>query len=92
MNSSITLYSIDKREIERFLCSFFLHEIVLNECKWERFYQNPVEMADIIGVFIDNSDNFKINMWASIDQGFWVNITNKNANQIIKYLFERFPY
>ena len=55
-------------------------------------YENPVEMADIIGVFIDNRDLFHCNMWVTLDQGFSINITEHNATQIIKYLFERFPY
>ena len=92
MNSSVSLYSMEKKEIENFLSSFFLHEIKLDKGKWENFYQNPLEMAEIIGVFIDNNEKYKINMWISIDQGFWVNITDRNANQIIKYLYERFPY
>lgn len=92
MNASVSLYSMEKREIEKFLSSFFSHDIKLNKSEWEKIFQNPLEMAEIIGVFIDNNENYKINMWVSIDQGFWVNITDKNANQIIKYLYERFPY
>ena len=49
-------------------------------------------MAEIIGTFIDNNDKFHINMWISIDEGFSINVTDNNANQIIKYLYERFPY
>lgn len=92
MNSKIWLYSMQKKEIEKFLSKFFCHEIILNKSEWECKYQNPVEMAEIIGVFADNKDDFKINMWVSIDEGISINITNRNANSIIKYLYERFPY
>lgn len=92
MNSSVLLYSIKEKEIEKFLSKFFGHEIVLNKKEWESRFQNPVDMAEIIGVFIDNKDDYKINMWVSIDEGFSINVTEGNANQIIKYLFERFPY
>ena len=92
MEYTIFLYSMQKTEIEKFLSSYFNHEIVLDKNEWQTFYKNPVEMAEIIGVFIDNIEKFKMNMWMSIDKGFKVNITNNNANQIIKYLYERFPY
>ena len=92
MNSSVLLYSIKEKEIEKFLSKFFGHEIVLNKKEWESRFQNPVDMAEIIGVFIDNKDDYKINMGVSIDEGFSINVTEGNANQIIKYLFERFPY
>ena len=92
MNATVSLYSMEKKEIENFLNKFFNHEIQLDQNEWERIYQNPVEMAEIIGVFIDNKENYKINMWISIDEGFSINVTDHNANQIIKYLYERFPY
>ena len=49
-------------------------------------------MADIIGVFIDNIDKYQINMWVCLDEGFLLNVTEQNADKIIRYLFERYPY
>ena len=70
MNTIVNLYSSKSGEIERFLNKFFESNVsIKNNLKWEMEYQNPIEIADIIGAFIDN-----------------------NANQIIKYLYERFPY
>ena len=93
MNTVISLYSTKQDEIKRFLEKFYNEEINLsNNLEWEKVYSNPIEMADMIGVYIDNNDNFRINMWVSIDEGFSINVNNNNANQIIKYLFERFPY
>lgn len=92
MNATVLLYSMKKSEIERFLNSFIGQKIKLETDEWEKVYKNPIEMADIIGTFIDNSDRFDINMWISIDEGFSINVTDNNANQIIKYLYERFPY
>ena len=56
------------------------------------YSENPIEIADIIGVFIDNNDVFDINMWVSLDKDFFINVTDNNADQIIRYLFERYPY
>lgn len=92
LNAIVSLYSMEKTEIEKFLSSFYHQEIKLKTDEWEKSYQNPVEMAEIIGTFIDNNDKFHINMWISIDKGFSINVTEHNANQIIKYLYERFPY
>ena len=46
----------------------------------------------MIGVFIDNNYKYKINMWISLDKNFLVNVNEYNAEQIIRYLFERYPY
>lgn len=93
MNTQINLYSSKENEIERFLEKFYNKKVVLeNKLEWKKNYTNPIEMAEIIGAFIDNNDKFRINMWISIDEGFSINVTDNNANQIIKYLYERFPY
>jgi len=93
MKAIVNLYSTVDKEINNFLNKFYdninLHE---NNLKWEKEFENPVEIADIIGTFIDNNDKFKINMWVSIDEGFFINVTDSNANELIKYLYERFPY
>ena len=49
-------------------------------------------MADMIGVFIENNEKFDITMWVSIDKGLFINITENNADKVIRYLYERFPY
>lgn len=60
--------------------------------EWEKSYRNPVEIADIIGALIENNDKFHINMWISIDEGLFINVTDYNADEIIRYLYERFPW
>ena len=92
LNATVSLYSMEKSEIEKFLSKFSGKNISLSINEWEQSFLNPVEMAEIIGVFIDNKEKFKINMWISIDEGFSLNVTEHNANHIIKYLYERFPY
>ena len=65
---------------------------ISNDLTWQKDYDNPVEMADIIGVFIDNKDLYNINMWISIDKNILINVTKNNVNDLICYLYERFPY
>ena len=93
MEVIVDLYSTEKNEIKRFLDKFLeRNNENSSDLTWRKLYSNPVEAADIIGVFIDNKENYDINMWVSIDKGFFINITDYNADKIIRYLFERYPY
>lgn len=93
MNAIVNLYSSKPKEIYRFLSEFYLDDICdQNSLEWEKVFDNPVEVADIIGVFIDNNDKFSINMWISLDNNFFLNVSDNNVNEIIKYLYERYPY
>ena len=93
LNVSINLYSTKENEIKRFLDKFYNYkENIIEDKTWYKEFQNPIEMADLIGVFIDNNDKFNINMWVCLDEGFLLNVTENNADKIIRYLFERYPY
>ena len=98
MKTFIKLYSDINGEISRFVNSFYLAtEDILkvvnsDTLELEIDYQNPVEMSDMIGTFIENKDDYKINMWLSIDEDVLINVTSNNADEIIRYLYERFPY
>lgn len=92
MNTIVSLYSQTKQEIANFLKSFNNINVDNNLLEWKKEFENPIEIADIIGVFIDNNEKYKINMWISLDKGFFLNVTEHNADQIIRYLFERYPY
>ena len=93
MKTIVNLYSTEQNEIENFLRKFSDTNVIIQDpLKWEKVYENPIEMADIIGVFIDNKEKFKINMWISLDSDVYININDDNAEKIIRYLFERYPY
>lgn len=89
----VNIFSEKKGEIENFLSRFYNTDINLNNSLfWEKNYDNPVEIAEIIGIYIDNSDNFSITMWISLDKHIYVHVNELNANELIKYIYERFPY
>ena len=93
MKASINLYSTENGEIQRFLSSFYNKKIELgNDLKWNTEFENPIEISDMIGTFIENNDRYKINMWINLDKGVYINITDHNADKIIRYIYERFPY
>ncbi len=89
----VNLYSDKKGEISRFLSNFYRKNVYLkNDLKWEKYFENPVEMAEIVGTFVDNKDLYKINMWISLDEDAFINVTEHNADKLIRYLYERYPY
>lgn len=89
----VNLYSESSKELEKFLSSFYNSSFDINDnLNWEHKYSNPVELAEIIGAYVDNLDNFNIVMWISLDKGVYINVTTDNADSLIKYLYERYPY
>lgn len=93
MIATINLYSNKKGELNRFLSKFYNTDLEIeNNLNWENKYKNPIELADLIGTFVDNNDDFNITMWICLDKDLFIRVTEKNANDIIKYLYERFPY
>ena len=93
LKASVNLYSTENGEIQRFLTSFYNKKIELeNDLKWNTEFENPIEINDMIGTFFENNDRYKINMWISLDKGIYINVTDHNADKIIRYIYERFPY
>lgn len=93
MIATLMLYSKKKEQLNKFLSLFYNTNLQLGDSlKWEKKYQNPLELAEIIGTFIDNFDDYFLDMWICLDKDIFINITKENGNDIIKYLYERFPY
>ena len=93
MGTILNLYSDKHGEIPRFLHDFYKYNIALNnDLKWEKVFDNPVEMVDIVSTLIDNKDLYKINIWVSLDEGAFINVTENNVDKLIRYLYERYPY
>lgn len=93
MTVSVSLYSQKKGELNRFLSHFYNTNFDIEDSlNWEKKYANPIELAEIIGTFIDNSEDYVLSMWISLDKNVLVHVTQENANDIIRYLYERFPY
>lgn len=90
---SVNLYSENSKDLERFLSSFFNSYFNMdNNLSWEHIYKNPIEVTEIIGTFIDNYEDYSLMMLVSLDAGVYIHVTDKNANELIKYLYERYPY
>ena len=80
-------------EIKKFLNSFYSETIKLdNPLFWKKEFDNPTEIVELIGVFIDNKEKINANMWVSLDKDVFICVNDYNSNNLIKYIYERFPY
>lgn len=87
------LHSSTKGEINKFLNQFYNTDLnIKNTLIWEKQYTNPIEISDIISAYIDNMEKYDLNLWICLDKNLYIYISDSNANEIIKYLFERYPY
>ena len=92
MKGIINLYSETAGEIKKFLELFYAKTIEMEQdLFWEIAYDNPIDMIELASCFMDNKDKFKINLWISLDNGIFINVTDDNLDDIIKYIYERFP-
>ena len=98
MEYIVKLYSNKKNEINRFLNSFYKLSNNMKsseketKLEWQKKYQNPLDIVDIIGTFIENNDNYKINMWVSLDKNVFIYVNEQNADKLIRYIYERYPW
>ena len=93
MFTIVHLSSKKKGELNKFLSSFYNTNLELEDSlTWQKKYANPVELAEIIGTYVDNSDDYALFMWICLDKNVFIQVTPKNADDIIRYLYERFPY
>ena len=46
---------------------------------------------DMISIYIENKEKFTITIWISIDKNVYICVTEDNINELIKYIYERFP-
>lgn len=93
MYVTVNLYSQKEGELNKFLSKFYNTNLeIYEDFSWEKQYTNPIELAEIVGVFLDNMEDYLIHMWICLDKNVYININEQNGNEVIKYLYERFPY
>lgn len=93
MKTTLNFYSEKNGEIKKFLEQYYSKNLNLKDnliCKIE--YDNPVEMIDIISCFIDNNQKYQINLWICLDTDVYICVSDQNINNLIKYIYERYPY
>ena len=96
----VKFYSNEAGEILKFLNKYYestsfisdLKECPTSMLEWEKKFDNPIEIVSLLGVFVDNLDTYNMVMWLCLDKGAFIKITPNNADNIIRYLYERYPY
>ena len=92
MKPSLSFYSEEKNEIKKFLEKYYSKNFILdNNFVYSMEYENPIEMIEIVSCLIDNNDKYNISVWISLDKDIYIFVTQNNINNIIKYLYERYP-
>ena len=92
MLAFVNINSKKTGEVNRFLSKFYNNNLKLKNNNWEKKFSNPIEIAELIGVYIDNFEDYELSFWFSLDDGIIVKVDKTNANEIIKYLYERIQY
>ena len=86
---TLNLYCKDQNELSSFLERFYNKKF---EKSIENItFDNPIEMVDLISAIIDNNDKYNISAWINLDEDIFIKISNSNLDDIIKYLYERYP-
>ena len=89
----VILFSYKYGEINNFLSKFYTTNVGLEDSlSWQKDFSNPVDMSELIAAFVDNINSFNITMWISLDEDVFIKISASNADNVIKYIFERYPY
>ena len=93
MVAKVLLFSYKDGEISNFLNKFYNSNVKPdNPLFWKKSFPNPVDISEIVAAFSDNHKFFDIDMWISLDEDVFIKISPSNADIVIKYIFERYPY
>ena len=93
MKAKGILFSNKSNQITDFLNKFYSNKSEhSHSTSWKKEFPNPVEITEFIAAFADNSNSFDLAMWISLDKDVFIKISPSNSDNIIKYLFERYPY
>lgn len=90
---SANLFTENKSTLNEFLNKFYGKPINLeNNLNFEKNFENPVDMVELISTLVDNNEKYNIGIWITLDKNLYINITEHNLDKVIKYIFERYPY
>lgn len=93
MAYTVKIYSEIEGEIEKFLNLFYEDNYqIADKLFWKKDFKDATKIIDILSAFIDNKDKFNANIWTSLDKDVFICVTENNINELIKYIYERFPY
>jgi hypothetical protein len=92
MQALVNLVSQNQGELKNFLDFFFEKDTKIDPdvSEWISTYKDPLEVIDLIAAVVDNSDTYNIDTVISLDENLFVSVSEKNLNDIIKFILFRF--
>lgn len=90
---NLNLFSTNINDINLFLSKFYSESITEysnKNCKL--YFSDPTKLVSIISAIIDNNEKYNITAWINLDNDTYIKITENNLDEIIKYIYERYPY
>lgn len=98
MGYIVKLYASKPNEITRYLNKFFqtleipktMEQSDLVE--WQGSYSNPLDLVDFVSYHQDQLDDFEVGLWICLDPSLYIQVTKENSDDIIRYIYQRFPY
>ena len=60
--------------------------------EWQASYSNPWDLVDFVSYHQDQEDDFEVGLWICLDPSLYIQVTKENSDEIIRYIYERFPY
>jgi hypothetical protein len=88
----ISLITNTPNEINKFLSTYFEQEVKIDEntFKWSCIYRKPLESISLISAIIDNEEKFNIETLICMDPTVTIRLNNRNINDVIKFMYERY--
>ncbi len=88
----VNIASEQEGTLRRFLDSFFQKDSKVDNdvVEWVNIYHKPLEAIDIITAVVDNREKYDIQIYISMDAGLVVEVSQKNVDDLIKFMLYRF--
>lgn len=88
-NIVITLLAEKPCELNRFLSNYYNKDMEIDDkaFMWTTIYQKPLESICILATLIDNTEDYKIEALISINHYNSIKVSEKNINDLVKFLY-----
>jgi len=92
MPITVNLLSENEGILKSFLDTYYEKDCKIDNdvSEWINIFNKPLEAIELISSVVDNSDSFDINLKICMDAGIFVEVTQQNVNDIIKFMLFRY--